>query len=144
MVIYDLICINGHQFEGWFANINAFEAQSEEQMISCSICGETEVKRVLAGKHSLKRKPAGSETCKVDLKNARVDPEVFMRALQHYVKASGDDVGDDFVDEAIKIHRGETDLRNIYGTATDDGKEELDSEGIDYFSLLKLPEESNN
>lgn len=38
MVIYDLICVFGHSFEGWFANATAYQAQQTDQLLSCPVC----------------------------------------------------------------------------------------------------------
>jgi len=42
VIIYDLKCENGHKFEGWFHDRNAFEEQKGQQLISCPICGSTD------------------------------------------------------------------------------------------------------
>ena len=41
-------------------------------------------------------------------------------------------VGDEFAEEAKRIHYGESEEREIYGGATDEEAEELDDEGIEY------------
>ncbi|MDR0547837.1 MAG: DUF1178 family protein [Deltaproteobacteria bacterium] len=45
MVVFDLICLNGHLFEGWFANLSDFEAQMADGRLNCPICGEENVTR---------------------------------------------------------------------------------------------------
>lgn len=59
-----------------------------------------------------------------------------MRQLQEHVEANCDNVGDQFVEEARKIHYGEAEERGIYGNASLDEAQELLDEGID---LMPLP-----
>ena len=35
MISFDLICENGHTFEGWFSNSKDFEKQSKTKSIEC-------------------------------------------------------------------------------------------------------------
>jgi len=48
-------------------------------------------------------------------------------------------VGEDFADEARKIHHGDTPERGIYGKATEHDAEELEDEGIDFVRLPGAP-----
>jgi len=50
-----------------------------------------------------------------------------------------DYVGNDFAEEARKIHYGETDARGIYGEATIDEAQELVDEGIEVAALPWAP-----
>lgn len=145
MVIYDLICSNGHEFEGWFRGIEDYDCQHKNGLISCSVCGTNFVSKVLSGAHSIKRECAKTEQKKVKLQdNTFVDPVTLLKNLHHYMKKYGHDVGDKFADEAIKIHIGEKEPRSIYGTATNDDRSELDECGVNYQLLPKLPDECDN
>ena len=53
-----------------------------------------------------------------------------LEALRRHVEESCDPVGDDFPEEARRIHYGEVPHRDIYGVATDDEAEELADEGV--------------
>ncbi len=63
-----------------------------------------------------------------------------MRRVKAYVEQNFDDVGQEFSEEARKIHYGESEERGIYGQASGDEIEELIDEGIDIMPLPKLPE----
>jgi hypothetical protein len=39
MIIYDLRCENGHIFEGWFEDSQAYEDQNARCLVSCPVCG---------------------------------------------------------------------------------------------------------
>ena len=38
MIAFDLQCANGHTFEGWFEDSNAYEAQKKRGLIACPVC----------------------------------------------------------------------------------------------------------
>lgn len=56
--------------------------------------------------------------------------------IRRYVEANSDYVGKKFVDEARKIHSGESEERSIYGEASEEEAEELSEEGI---SVGRIP-----
>ena len=47
MIKYQLICDLTHEFEGWFQNGAAFDAQSEAGIITCPVCDSVNVRRAL-------------------------------------------------------------------------------------------------
>ena len=49
------------------------------------------------------------------------------------------DVGDNFAEEARKIHYGETEAKGIYGQATNEEREALRDEGIETFDMPWSP-----
>ena len=46
MIAYDLQCSNGHVFEGWFEDSNAYETQKEKGLIGCPACDDTSIHRI--------------------------------------------------------------------------------------------------
>ena len=47
MIKYQLICGLLHEFEGWFATSDAFDAQNQSGLITCPVCGSADVRRAL-------------------------------------------------------------------------------------------------
>ncbi len=47
MILFELRCARGHQFEGWFGIGDGFEAQQKAREISFPKCGETNVEKAL-------------------------------------------------------------------------------------------------
>ncbi|MFO1128964.1 MAG: DUF1178 family protein [Rhodospirillales bacterium] len=45
MIVFDLICSDGHRFESWFRSGDAYEAQSRQNAIACPVCGDTAVSK---------------------------------------------------------------------------------------------------
>jgi hypothetical protein len=49
MIHYQLRCAGGHDFDGWFSDSAAFDAQARAGFVECPTCGTTEVgKRLMA------------------------------------------------------------------------------------------------
>ena len=48
MIVIDIACTTGHRFEGWFASAEAFEDQRGRDLVSCTLCGSTDVERALS------------------------------------------------------------------------------------------------
>lgn len=61
--------------------------------------------------------------------------EKVLVKVQQHVEKNCEYVGDDFAEEARKIHYGESEGRGIYGEATEGESEELLEEGIDVMPL---------
>ena len=63
------------------------------------------------------------------------------QAIAHYVDNNFDNVGADFAEEALKIHYGVNEPRNIRGVSTPQEEETLRKEGVEFLKF-PLPEES--
>lgn len=49
MIHYQLRCAGGHDFDGWFSDSAAFDAQAKAGLVECPNCGATDVsKRLMA------------------------------------------------------------------------------------------------
>ena len=49
MIDYQLRCVGGHDFDGWFRDSAAFDAQAKAGFVECPTCGATDVgKRLMA------------------------------------------------------------------------------------------------
>jgi hypothetical protein len=130
MIAYDLQCVNGHAFEGWFEDSDAYQDQKKKGLIACPVCNDTQVSRV-PSTFAIKSRsvPTGSSLQEKDLK--KMGKEVI-----HFVEKNFDDVGCDFAKEALKIHYGVEEPRNIRGVSTKEEEKMLKEEGIDF---VKIP-----
>ena len=63
----------------------------------------------------------------------------MLQELRKQVESNCDYVGDQFAEEARKIHYGETEERGIYGEASDAEAEALQEEGIEVGRIPWLP-----
>ena len=130
MIVYNLRCRNRHQFEGWFSNSSAYEAQAKDGKLACPVCDSRKVdKAPMAPAVAGAKKKA--DTTPAELAKMRQ----FMTGLRKYVQENAEYVGPKFPEEARKIHYGETDERHIYGEATIEEAKELIEEGVDVAAL---------
>lgn len=142
MIVYDLSCENAHRFEGWFASAEDFDAQVEDDQVSCPVCGSVSVSRQLSAPYvnTGRTEPAaaaGKPTSETAL--AGVDMESLHRKFVEFVMKNSEDVGSKFPEEARKIHYREKPRRSIRGQASTDDIEALRDEGIDVFQVPGLP-----
>ena len=143
MIAYNLVCKDGHQFEGWFANSRAYEAQEKAGELVCPICGDAEITKAIM---------APAVKTSVTKAKGRSDPQPqpnpqqvrqFMAGFRKFVEENADYVGRQFPEQARKIHYGETESRHIYGESTLQEARELIEEGIEVAPLPPDPGELN-
>jgi hypothetical protein len=127
MIAFDLICSNGHRFECWFKDSASFDDQKDAGMIRCPVCDDPQVDKVLSA-FAIKRNGDKKKERAFDLYEA-------LRRVGDYVQKNFEDVGLDFTKEALKIHYGEAEKRNIKGTATPDQEKLLKEEGVQFFKI---------
>lgn len=141
MIVFDVKCLNGHIFEGWFDSAESFEEQNSKDLVSCPYCDDTNIKRVLSPV-ALKRSSHGEKTVPAP----PIDYHKLAKEVVDYVKNNSDDVGAKFAAEALKMHYGVTEKRNIRGTATPEEEKSLKGEGIEFFKLpvLKTDDDKKN
>ena len=48
MIVFNLSCSHGHQFDGWFRTAEDFERQSLHVMVECPHCGDTHITKKLS------------------------------------------------------------------------------------------------
>ena len=129
MIAYDLQCSNGHTFEGWFEDEIGYKTQQKKNLISCPICDSTSVHRI-PSTFSIKSSNASAGVQKPLSEIERVGKQII-----DYVEKNFDDVGADFAKEALKIHYGATEPRNIKGVSTKQEEETLKEEGVEFFKI---------
>lgn len=131
MIIYDLRCEKGHKFEGWFKDRLAFENQKSNKLITCPICGETEVEMVPSSITIV-----GKDVRSLNRENTKeVSPVKALKIFHEYLEKNFEDVGEKFAEVALKIHHGEEDRKNIKGTTTENEEENLKEEGVQFFKI---------
>lgn len=170
MIRYELTCSQAHDFEGWFRNSADFEAQNKKSLITCPVCGSQEIeKKLMAPAVSTARRKAAMAVSDSDAQAAPAPPgeneagsdaavqnaalvpqdlkqkEVLdaLRELRKQMIASSDDVGEQFPEEARRMHYGESEQRSIHGQTSLEEAKSLIDEGIDILPLPVLPDEKN-
>jgi hypothetical protein len=134
MIAFDLQCMKGHTFEGWFEDSHAYEDQKKRNLIACPMCNTTAVSKILSpvAIKRVSRPPVLKENKQVtDSQLAELSEKIV-----DYVNANFDDVGCDFSKEALKMHYGVSEPRNIRGVSTPEEEKTLQKEGV---SVFKFP-----
>lgn len=132
MVIYDLCCENQHQFEGWFKDSEDMQQQVDKGILKCPVCGSDNVTKLPTAAKLGKTKRQQD----VAVMNDQQGLEQYQQAqkmlgkLHDYLDSNYVDVGNKFADEAIKMHNGEKEERNIRGTASGEQVSELNEAGV--------------
>lgn len=141
MIRFSLHCDHGHEFEGWFRDNADFDRQAERKLVSCPSCGSLQVqKSLMAPAVSTSR---SKEQVAVAMSEAQKQVLDEMRELSRKVRENADYVGDQFAEEARKIHFGETEARGIYGEASRKDVHSLIEDGVDVMPLPVFPEDKN-
>ena len=147
MIVFDLLCGEGHRFEGWFGSAADFSSQRDRNLLSCPSCGSGNVKRVPSATRANLGAPAPrAPDPKVPAQAAKTpdmegkDPfavaqMLYSRMLDELLTRS-EDVGKEFPAEARKIFYKESPARPIRGQATNEEHQDLVDEGI---PVARLP-----
>jgi len=129
MIAFDMECSQGHVFEGWFDSLESFEEQNAKKLVKCPYCDDTNIRKIISPV-SVKRAHSVHRTGHADIDYQRLAKEVI-----DHIHKNSEDVGTKFTSEALKMHYGVTEKRNIMGSATSDEEETLKEEGVQFFKL---------
>ncbi len=148
MILYQLRCSDGHEFEAWFKDSDAYTTQVADGDIACPYCSDIHVsKAIMAPNISPSRSRAvASAVENEDEARAHEVAEKILEAvdtLRDEIATNFDNVGDQFASEARRIHYGEAEERGIYGEATPQEAEDLDEEGVEVYRLPSRPRRNN-
>ena len=145
MIVFDLLCGEGHRFEGWFGSAEDFSSQRDRKLLSCPSCGSAKVKRVPSATRANlgAPEPKASKVPAQPVKTPDMEGKdpfavaqmLYSRMLDELLTKS-EDVGKEFPAEARKIFYNESPARAIRGQATNEQHEELLEEGI---PVARLP-----
>lgn len=135
MIVFDLACVCGCEFEAWFQHRDDFFRQQRDNLLGCPACGSSEIRKILSPV-AVRSATTKSAAAALPADPAAVDVVAALHVLQAYVEQHFEDVGTRLAEESLKIHYGVTEERNIRGIATEAEEDTLKAEGI---RLLKVP-----
>ena len=136
MIKYRLMCDKSHEFDGWFADSAAFDAQKQDGLLACALCGSKKVSKAIMA-------PAVPKKANQQKDEAQ-EIRHMMQKVSAHVEENFDYVGTDFAEEARKIHYGETETRDIYGETSLEDAKDLVEEGVPVAPLPGLPPKEKN
>ena len=138
MIIFDLLCSQGHSFEGWFASNTEFSRQKTAKLVHCPVCDDGHVERrpsakvgVRKGRSKAPAKPAPGSSPHEAIAGL---PAELVAKWRNAVR-NAEDVGERFPEEARKIHYDESPARSIRGRASREEAAALTEEGIEFSAL---------
>ena len=154
MIHYNLRCQRGHAFESWFQNSSAYEDQEKRKLVSCPVCGSSEVERAIMAPQIVSGKgreaatpapaPAADPPPSTQLMMAQErELRAKLKELRDHIVKNADNVGERFPTEARKMHYGDIEHRPIYGEASPEEARSLIDEGVEVTPLPVLPDDRN-
>jgi len=140
VIQYSLQCSKGHRFDAWFKNAAAYDEQQARGIVTCAQCGDAHVEKA-----PMAPNVARTDQERVPLSAAHPDAARFRDMLRQYrkkVMSEADYVGDNFAEEARKIHFEEAEARGIYGEATREEVAGLIEDGVDFLPLPDIADDN--
>ena len=143
MIVFNLSCSHGHDFDGWFRSADDFDRQTQSILVECPHCGDTHItKRLSAPRLNMGASDIAPAAPSVngpqEVMPASMMPSLQEHMLQQFkafVRANTENVGPQFAETARRMHYGEESHRNIRGRVSQDEAIALSEEGIDTVSL---------
>ncbi len=138
MIRYTLICDKDHQFESWFQSSSAFERLAAAGHLTCAECGSGEVRL------GLMTPSVASTSAPPDLATPQSDAQTALAHMRKKVEDNSDYVGQNFAQEARKMHDGDAPARAIYGEAKLADAKKLIEDGVPVAPLPFVPKRKSN
>ena len=135
MILFDLKCENDHKFEAWFPSSSKYEYQLKKKMIVCPYCNSKKIKKSLMSPNLNVK--SSSKKNSIEKKNqlSQINLVKQIKKFKNFVKNNTEDVGENFAEEARKIHYGEKKARPIRGETSEKESQDLAEEGIPFSKL---------
>ncbi|RDC60009.1 hypothetical protein HME9302_01208 [Alteripontixanthobacter maritimus] len=146
MIVFDLVCSEGHRFEGWFGSGDEFTTQRDRRDIGCPTCGTPEIMKApmapaiptKSNRGALQQAGEKSDDLpnKTPLAAKAANAVEALSAMQAEALKNSTYVGDSFAEDSRAMHYGEKDAAIIHGEASVHDAKELAKEGI---AIAPLP-----
>lgn len=137
MIVFDLECLEGHTFEGWFDDKEDLNSQLESGLLQCPVCSTTSIVQKLHA-IAIKKSYSSSQTQQIQAQKDAINE--LSNKVFDYIEKNFEDVGPKFAEKALKMHYGAEKHKNIKGTTTNAEDKVLAKEGI---PVLRLPAKSS-
>ena len=130
MIKYNLICRCGETFESWFSSSNEYDVLKKKKLINCIYCNNTSIKKSVMAPNLF------SKSNKIITKT-KLEKKIKKELLnfRRYIEKNCKNVGNNFSQEARKIHYDKKTSKGIYGKASAEETNELIEEGIDVATI---------
>ena len=160
MIRYSLRCERDHTFESWFQSSGAYDSQVRRKLVSCPVCNSVKVEKAIMAPQIVSKKgrreveapppqpqppadPAPAQGSTPLLMAQERELRAKLKELRDHIVKNADNVGEQFPNEARKMHYGEIEHRPIYGEASPEEARALIDEGVEVSPLPVLPDDRN-
>jgi hypothetical protein len=130
MIAYDLRCGKEHTFEGWFDDQTAMKIRKKRALFHVRTAMIPNISR-LPSTFAIK----SSQSAKYCSAQKNLTTQLGNQIVEFFEK-NFDNVGSNFAAEALKIHYGVSEPRNIRGISSDEEEKTLRKEGVKF---MKIP-----
>ena len=139
MIKYILKCENKHEFESWFSDSGEFDKLDNKNLLECIYCSSKKIsKSIMAPMISIEKRKFNLP--KVD--KIMMEEKTKLTKLRNYIEKNFEYVGKDFSKKVREIYYDKENNKSIYGTTTDQERQDLEEEGIDLMSVPWLDKEN--
>ena len=133
MIKYNLKCSDGHEFESWFSDSSEFDKLNKKNLLECIYCSSNKIeKSIMAPMISgskLKEDNLGFTNKKL------LNEKKELLKIRKYIENNFEYVGDKFSQKVREVYYDKENKKTIYGTTTQEERDELAEEGIDLLSV---------
>jgi len=158
MIRYTLRCERKHTFESWFQDSSTYDVQVARKLVSCPVCSSVKIEkaimapRIVSKKGRERAEPVPATAAPAESPASGSTPLLMaqerelrtkLKELRDHIVKNADNVGEQFPNEARKMHYGDIEHRPIYGEASPEEARSLIDEGIEVSPLPVLPEDRN-
>ena len=134
MIKYNLKCENKHEFESWFSDSREFDRLKNKNLIECIYCQSKKVDKSIMAPRIVNSKVKNKQKKISDLEMKTFKKDLLK--LRKFVENNFEYVEHNFANKVREVYYDKKRKKNIYGSTTEEEKEELREEGID---LVNIP-----
>ncbi len=138
MIKYNLLCENKHEFESWFSSSQEFDRLKKKNLLECIYCNSKKVNKSIMAPRILNSSKSKSKYFNPDIKKFKKN----LKNLRTFVENNFEFVEKNFASKVREVYYDKKSNKNIYGTTTEDERQELKEEGIDLISIPWVEKEN--
>ena len=129
---YILKCDRDHEFESWFSDSKEFDKLNRKNFLECIFVPQKIQKSIMSPMVSgVKSKEKNLNFVSQELKKEKIK----LIKLRNYVEQNFEFVGDKLSKKVREVYYDKNSKKSIYGTTTNEEREELAEEGIELLSI---------
>ena len=141
MIKYILKCKNKHEFESWFLNSVEFERLRQKKLIKCIFCKSYNIEKSIMSPRIVGSFKKEGENLSTSKEFAKIKRDLLK--IRKFVEKNFEFVGDRFPREVRNVYYDKSKKQNIYGSATQEERDELKEEGIELTTIPWVSDKEN-